>query len=143
MYTENIIFLCISSERSSLTSCPRKKYYVFGKKIPSFQIIQERSCPGVAPFEKTIFSESLKKISYFRVFFWERSFFIFRLRCKIIFLGKINMIFPDNTRKMIFQRDFFGKNIFSGRLEKEIMVFRAVIIFKKAFFTSSINENIF
>ena len=126
MYTENIIFPCISWERSSLTSCPRKEYHVFAKEIPSLQIIEEWSCPGVALFEKTIFSESLKKISYFRVFFWERSSFIFRLRCKIIFSGKRNIIFPDNTRKIIFQRNFFGKTIFSGRLEKENMVFRAV-----------------
>ena len=37
------------------------------------------------------------------------------------------MIFLDNTRKIIFPRDFFGKIIFSGRLEKENMVFRAVL----------------
>ena len=46
-----------------------KKIMFSGKKIPSFQIIQERSCAGAALFGKTIFSESLKKISYFRVFF--------------------------------------------------------------------------
>ena len=43
----------------------------------------------------------------------------------IMFSGK-NTIFPDNTRKIIFQRYFFGKTIFSGRPEKENMVFRAV-----------------
>ena len=49
---------------------PREKNIVFlGKKIPSFQIIQERSCAGAALFGKTIFSEGLKKISYFLVFF--------------------------------------------------------------------------
>ena len=37
------------------------------------------------------------------------------------------MIFPDNTRKIIFQCDFFGKTIFSKHLEKENMVFRAVL----------------
>ena len=37
------------------------------------------------------------------------------------------MIFPDNTRKIIFQRNFFGKTIFSGRLETENMVFHAVL----------------
>ena len=45
---------------------------------------------------------------------------------KIIFSGKKNITFLDNTRKIIFQLDFFGKTIFSGRLEKENMVFRAV-----------------
>lgn len=29
---------------------------------------------------------------------------------------------------IIFQRDFFGKIIFSGRMEKENMVFRVVLI---------------
>ena len=50
---------------------------------------------------------------------------------KIIFSGKGNIIFPDNTRKIIFQRNFFGKTIFSGRLEKEHMVFCAVYFVKK------------
>ena len=59
-------------------------------------------------------------------FFWKRSSFIFLLRCKIIFSGKRNTIFSDNTRKIIFQRIFFGKTIFSGRQEKENMVFYAV-----------------
>ena len=76
----------------------------------------------MAFFEKTIFSESLKKISYFCVFFQKRSSFIFRLGCKIIFSGKRNIIFPDNTRKIIFQCNFFGKTIFPGCLEKENIV---------------------
>ena len=63
------MFPCTSGERPSFTFCPWKKYHVFGKKIPSFQIIQERSCAVAAPFGKTIFSEALKKISYFLVFF--------------------------------------------------------------------------
>ena len=103
-----------------------EKISCFREKIPSFQIMQGKSCPGAALFQKTIFSERLKKISYFLVFFWERSSFIFRLRGKIIFSGERNIIFPNNTRKIIFQRDFFGKTILSGRLEKENMVFRAV-----------------
>ena len=28
----------------------------------------------------------------------------------MIFSGKINFIFPDNTRKIIFQREFFWKD---------------------------------
>ena len=57
---------------------PKEKYHIFMKKIPSFQIIQERSCLIVAFFEKTIFSERLKKISsYFRVFFLRKIIFLF------------------------------------------------------------------
>ena len=48
------------------------------------------------------------------------------------FRGK-NSIFPDNTRKIMFQRNFFGKTIFSGRPEKENMVFRAVLQVQKRF----------
>ena len=128
MCTENVIFPCISWGRPPLTFCPRKKYYVFGKKIPSFQIMQERSCTGAALFGKAIFSEGLKKILYFRVMFWERSSFIFRLGHKIIISGKRNIIFRDNTRKIILLRHFFGKSIFSGRLEKENIIFRAVMV---------------
>ena len=107
---------------------PKERISCFREKIPSFQIIQERSCPGPALFEKTIFPESLKKISYFQVFFWERSSFIFRLRCKIIFSGKRNITFPNNTSKIINLAQIFGKTIFSGRPEKENMVFRAVLL---------------
>ena len=64
-----IMFPCISWERPFFAFCPGIKDHVFVKKIPSFQIIQERSCAGAAPFGKAIFSEHLKKISYFRVFF--------------------------------------------------------------------------
>ena len=106
---------------------PREEIRCFWGKIPSFQIIQERSCAGVILFGKTIFSESLKKI-YFCVFFSERSSFIFRLRYKIIFSGKRNVIFPNNTKKIIFQRNIFGNTVFSGCLEKENIVFRAVWI---------------
>ena len=48
---------------------PREKISCFRQKTPTFfKIIQERSCAGVALFWKD-FSESLKKISYFRVSF--------------------------------------------------------------------------
>ena len=79
---------------------------------------------------KTIFSEHLKKISYFQVFFWERSSFLLCLKNKIIFSGKRNIIFPDNTRKIIFQCDFFGKTIFSNIWKKKIWE-----IFQKIFFS--------
>ena len=69
-------------------------------------------------FGKTIFPEHLQKMSYFQVFFWERSCLIFRLKNKIIFSEKRNMIFPDNTRKIIFQCMFFGKKIFPEHLQK-------------------------
>ena len=117
--TQKILCLHVFLEkgRPSL-SLKGKKIMFSGKKIPSFQIIQEISCPSAVLFEKTIFSEHLKKISFFCVFFLRKIIFHFPSRGKIIFSGKGNIIFPDNTRKIIFQRDIFGKTIFSGRLEK-------------------------
>ena len=106
---------------------PREKISCFQEKNPSFQVIQERSCVGVDLFGKTIFSESLKKILYFCILFifyflcfWERSSFIFRLRCKIMFSGKRNIIFPDNTRKVIFQRNFLERPSFQDVWKKKI-----------------------
>ena len=46
----------------------------------------------------------------------------------MIFSGKKNIIFSDNTRKIIFQRHFLGRTIFSEHLEKENVVFRAVLL---------------
>ena len=63
------IYFHIFFEKDCLSLSVQEKISCFREKIPSFQIIQERSCAGAAPFGKTIFSEGLKKISYFRVFF--------------------------------------------------------------------------
>ena len=71
-------------------------------------------------FGKTIFSEHLKKISYFQVFFLEISSFLLCLKNKNIFSGKRKIIFPGNTRKIMFQRDFFGNTIFLEHLQREI-----------------------
>ena len=105
----------------------KRKHHIFRKEkeIPSSQILQKRSYSSAIFSEKTIFSEHLKKTLYFLFFFFlERLSFLFRL--KIIFSEKRNMIFPDNTRKIIFQCDIFEKTIFSENLEIEKMVFRAV-----------------
>ena len=48
---------------------PKEKKNVFDKKNTTFLDDKERPCPSVALFEKTIFSESLKKILFFRVSF--------------------------------------------------------------------------
>ena len=87
--------------------------------------------------KNTIFPDNTIKIILQRNFFWkdhlfgafeknvikpciflERSSFIFRLKNQIIFSGKRNIIFPDNTRKILFQCNFFGKIIFSEYLKK-------------------------
>ena len=52
---------------------------------------------------------NIQKMSYFHVFFWEIWSFILQLKNKIIFMGKRN-IFPDNTRKFIFQCNVFWKD---------------------------------
>ena len=65
-------------------------------------------------------------MSYSRVFFWERSSFIFRLRVRLYFREKETWSYPIIQERSNFRAIFFGKTIFSGRLEKENMVFRAV-----------------
>ena len=107
-----------------LTFLPRKKYHVFGKKyhLSGKNAIMSQHNPFWKDHPFRTFEENI----IFPCVFWERSSFIFSPADKIIFSGKGNIIFPDNTRKIIFQHDFFGKTIFSGRLEKENMVFHAV-----------------
>ena len=60
-------------------------------------------------FKKTIFSEHLKIILYFHVFF-EKDHLSFSVQgLRSFFREKKKIIFPDNTRKIIFQPDFFWK----------------------------------
>ena len=68
-----------------------------------------------------------ENIFIFPNIFLRKIIFPFVSKNKIIFSGKRNIIFSDNTRKIILQCDFFGKTIFSKHLEKENIVFRAVI----------------
>ena len=118
---------CISWERSSFIFRPKKKYHVFGERIPSFQIIQEISYSCAIVLKRLSFQNIWRKYNISMYFFRERSSFIFCQRNKIIFSGKRNIIFPNNTRKIIFRGNFLWKTIFSGRLEKENMVFHSVV----------------
>ena len=75
-------------------------------------------------FGMTIFPEHLQKISYFHVFFWERSSLIFRLRS--YFREKeipSVLIIQERSHS---SATFFGKTIFPEHSKKENMVFRAV-----------------
>ena len=115
--------------------------YFLGKTVFRFLPDEKRSC---SLKKNTIFPDNIRKITCQHGPFWkdhlfggpeenirfpciflERSFFILCQRCKIIFSGKGYITFPDNTRKIMFQRNFSRKTIFVGRPEKK-MVFRAV-----------------
>ena len=109
-----IIFHFLSKEK---ISCFWGKNTIF-----YHQIIQEKSYSSAIFLKRPSFQKIWKKILYFHVF-EERSSFMNCLKNKIIFLEKRNIIFPNNTRNIIIQCNFLGKTIFSGRLEKEIMVF--------------------
>ena len=74
------------SKRWYFIFCMKKRIMFLGKRNTIF-LDSTRSF-----FGKTIFSEHLQKISYFNVFFCDRSCFIFRL--------------PGNTGKIIFQSSF-------------------------------------
>ena len=62
------------------------------------------------------------------MYFPRKTVFHFLPREKRSCFREKNNIFPDNTRKIMFQRNFFGKTIFSRHLEKENMAFRAVVV---------------
>ena len=115
---------------------PPRKNIIFSRKISAIFPDDTRKIIFWCYFlGKIIFLEHSKKTSYFHVFFWERSSFIFRLKNKIILSGKINIIFPADTRNIILQCKFSGKIIFSEDLEKENMVFCAVyVVCKSKFF---------
>ena len=106
---------CIFWKRSSFIFRLKKKYHITRKIIFSAIFLERPS-----------FQNIWRKYHISMCFFWEKSSFIVRLMNKIIFSGKKNH-FPDNTRKIIFQRKSFGKTIFSEHLEKENMVSRAVV----------------
>ena len=96
-----------------------KKYHYFWKEeIPSFQILQKRMlCRGIF-LEIPSFQNIWKKYLISR-YFSKRLFLSFVSKDKIKFSGKSNIIFLDNTRKIISQCNFFGKIIFSKHLEKK------------------------
>ena len=126
-------------EKDHLSFSVRKKNIIFsGKRNAIFPHDIRKIIFQCNFFGKTIFSEHLKNISYFHVFFWERSYFISRLKNKIIFSWKRNTIFPDDTRKIVFQCELFGKTIFSEHLENKNMVFRSVWGFTGNFVISGI-----
>ena len=124
------MFPCIFWERLSFIFCPMKNNHVFGKKIPTFQIMQERSSASRALFGKTIFSEGLKKI-YFHVFFKKDHLSFFVQGVRSYFRKKKISSFPIIQATSCSSAIMFGKTIFSGRPEKEILVFCAVwLLFK-------------
>ena len=127
-FEENIIFPCIFWERSSFIFRLKNKIIFLEKGNIIFPDNTTRRIIFQSDlFGKTIFSKHLKEISYFHVFSWERSSFLLRLKNKMIFSRK-RIIFPDSTKKIIFQHNFFWKTIFSEHLEKENMLFCAVKI---------------
>ena len=93
------------------------------KKIQSSHITEERSYSSAIFFVRLSF-QNMKEISYFHVFFFLRKFiFHFLSKDKTIFLGKRNIFFPDNTRKIIFQCMFFERSSFQNIWKKKICFF--------------------
>ena len=63
------------------------------------------------------FIHTYKKISYFHVLL-EKDHLLFSIQSKTSYFPGKNTAFPDNTRKIIFHRDFFGNTIFLEHLKK-------------------------
>ena len=81
------VFLIFHFPFSSSFNFRLKKTFMFsGKKTNTiFPDFTKKIKPWCEYFRKTMFSEHLKKTSYFHVFFWERSSFPLCLKNKIIF----------------------------------------------------------
>ena len=88
---------------------PREKRSCFREKNTIFPDNTRKIMCRRGPFWKDHLFRGPEENIIFPCIFKERSSFIFRLICKIIFSEKRNIIFPDNTRKIIFQGNFFGK----------------------------------
>ena len=108
-------------------SVHKKKYHIFRKrKCHLSSWYKKDHLPAQFFWKDYLFGTYEEYVIFPSIFFWGRSSFISLLKNNIIFSGKRNIIFPDDTRKIIFQCNFFGKIIFSEHLEKGNMVFRAV-----------------
>ena len=83
------IFPCIFWKRSSFTFRLEKISFIREKEVPSFLMVQERSCSSAIFLERLSFQKFEENIN-FHVFSWERLSFISRLKKKIIFSGKIS-----------------------------------------------------
>ena len=126
-YTKKIFPFFFFWEVWPFIFCLRSNIIFLGKRNMIFRNNVKEAVAQCNFFGKTIFSESLHKISNLHEL-EERSSFIFRLKNKIIFSKKRNIIFNDNTRKISPQRCPTGKTIFSKRPEKENTLFRAAAI---------------
>ena len=120
-FLRRVVFRLLPWEKRS---CFREKNGIFPDNAAKIKCRR-------GPFWKDHLFRKLEGIIIFPCIFLRKSSFIFRLTCNIIFSGKTNIIFPDNTRKILFQCNFFGKIIISGIPEKENMVFRTVVIIHK------------
>ena len=109
----------------SLVFRPGKKYHVSGEKIAPFQQYKKDHIPARSILKRPSFQNIWSKYLISVYLFLRKIIFHFPSAGKIIFSGKRKIIIPDNTGKIESQRNFF-KTIFSGRLENENMVFRAV-----------------
>ena len=107
---------------------PKGKISCFQGKNTIFPDNTRKIMSHRRPFlKRPSFQKIWIKCHIFVYFFWERSPFIFRLRCKIILLGKETWSFPTIQERSYSRAIFFRKTIFLGRLEKENLVFHAVL----------------
>ena len=101
---------------------PREKIPSFREKRLPFQIVQERSCPGVILFEKTIFSEHLKKTSYICISFL-RKIIIHFLGVRPYFREKEISSFPIIQERSNSSAIFLERPSFQDVWKKKIWFF--------------------
>ena len=96
-------------------------FHFLPKQKISFQILQKRSYSSeISFFWKYHLFKTFEENIFPCIFFEKGSSLLLRIKNKIIFSGKWNIIFLDSTGRIIFQCGCFGKTIFSEHLEKKI-----------------------
>ena len=101
----------------------KTKYNIFGKKeIPSFQILQKRSCTGANFLESPSFQNTCRKHQISKHFFEKDRlpFCVERIRwySREKEISSFKKERKNDTRKIIFQRDFFWKDHLSRTFGK-------------------------
>ena len=148
----NVIFKCIFWEKDifyffngGVTQCLQEEEIPYfpnmqktskQKQVPYFLMIQERSYSSMVSFGKTIFSEHLKKISFFNVFnIHKTSFFhvIFEKDHLSFCAQRMRSLFLEEkissflmVQETSYSRAIYLERLFFQNIWKKNMVFRAV-----------------
>ena len=91
---------------------PKEKIYFLAKKKYHLSIYYKKDHVQARSFWKDHLFRKFEENIIFPGTFLGKIIFLLCLKNKVIFSGKRHIAFPNNTRKIIFQCDFFEKTMF-------------------------------